>query len=33
MIVRGIKCMNDFDDFGGSLANLDFQKETDYYDK
>lgn len=25
--------MNDFDDFGGSLANYDFQKETDYYDK
>lgn len=25
--------MNDFDDFGGSLANFDFQKETDYYGK
>lgn len=25
--------MNDFDDFGGSLANFDFQRETDYYDK
>ena len=23
--------MNDFDDFGGSLANFDFQNETDYY--
>ena len=23
--------MNDFDDFGGSLANFYFQNETDYY--
>lgn len=25
--------MNDFDDFGGCLANFDFQQESNYYSK